>query len=207
MNVDIVVVGPIQTNCYLVEDAGETIVIDPGDDLDAIMERLAGREVREIVCTHYHWDHVSAVAGLQAKTGAPLALSEKDAVHVDGVSQMDGHDIARGYPPAQVTRRLHEGDEVRVGRIVFTVIETPGHTPGSICLYSEGERVLFAGDTLFAGGSYGRTDFADGDFDAIVSSMRGKLSRLYERTAILCGHGEPTNMRVERLLNPYLARS
>ena len=206
MNIDVVVVGPIQTNCYLVEDGGELIVIDPGDDLDLIMERLAGRAVTEIVCTHRHWDHVSAVAGLQAKTGAPFAISAADADKVDGRAEVEGHDIARGFPPAQVTRRLHEGDTVQVGRLTFSVIETPGHTPGSICLYCESERILFAGDTLFAGGRFGRTDFEDGDFDAIVASMRGKLSKLNDRCAILCGHGEPTNMRIERALNPYLAR-
>ena len=206
MNIDIVVVGPIQTNCYLVENEGELIVIDPGDDLDLIMDGIGGRVVTEIVCTHRHWDHVSAVAGLQAKTGAPFAISAADAGKVDGLAEVDGHDIARGFAPAHVTRLLHEGDTVQVGSAVFTVIETPGHTPGSICLHCASEGVLIAGDTLFAGGSYGRTDFADGDFDAIVASMRDKLSKLDDATTILCGHGEPTNMRFERMMNPYLAR-
>ena len=206
MKVTTVVVGPIQTNCYLVEDAGELIVIDPGDELDMILGALSGRTVTGIVCTHYHWDHVSALAGLAQVTGAPVALSQTDAAKVDGVAVLDGHDIARGAAPAKVTRLLHEGDEVGVGTVSFTVIEAPGHTPGSICLYSEAEHVLFAGDTLFAGGSFGRTDFADGDFPAIVHSMRDKLSLLPDETAILCGHGRPTTMRAERAANPYLAQ-
>ena len=204
MKVRTLVVGPIQENCYLIEDAGELLVVDPGDELERILAAVGQHTVCGIVCTHYHWDHVGAVAGLQATTGAGLALGALDAPRLDGVSSMEGRDIARGHAPAHVTRLLHEGDEVQVGTASFEVIDTPGHTPGGICLHCAAQALLIAGDTLFAGGSFGRTDFADGDFSALVASIHGKLSQLPDATRVLCGHGSPTTIGAERRLNPFL---
>lgn len=207
MNVQCIVVGPIQTNCYIVEHDGAVLLIDPGDELEHIVRALDGAQPSLIVCTHYHWDHVSAVAGLQQRYGIGLALSERDAEVLDGTSRMGEHDIARSYPPPHVTRRLAAGDGIEVGSRTFTVLETPGHSPGSICLYCAEEQLLFAGDTLFAGGSYGRTDFADGDFAGIVASMQRTLSKLPDDTRVLCGHGAPTSIGAERARNPYLRAS
>lgn len=204
MQVETVVVGPIQTNCYLVSDADELIVIDPGDDLGRIMGALSGRTPKLIVCTHYHWDHMSAVAGLQAKTGAPFAISAVDVPKIQGKTQMNGHDIVRGYDPASIDVLLGEGDEVAVGGAVFTVIETPGHTPGSICLHCPDQGVLIAGDTLFAGGRYGRTDFEDGSPADMRNSLKRKFASVPDDTRVLCGHEAPSVMGTERKLNPYL---
>ena len=198
------VVGPIQTNCYIAEDAGETIVIDPGDDADKILEVLDGRPVKEIVLTHCHFDHVSALSALEEATWAPAAMSAVDAPRVDGQSVDGGHDIARGHGAPHIDRLLHEGDEVSVGECTFSVIETPGHTPGSICLYCASEGVLFAGDTLFAHGGYGRTDFEGGSFHDIVASMRDKLSGLPDDTIVFSGHGPRSTMRYEKHVNEYL---
>ena len=204
MKVRTLVVGPIQENCHLIEDADELLVVDPGAEPERILAAVGEHPVRGIVCTHYHWDHVGAVAALQEATGAGLALGATDAPRLDGVSNMEGHDIAQGHEPAHVTRLLHGGDVVQVGQAAFAVIDTPGHTPGGICLHCAAQGLLIAGDTLFAGGSFGRTDFADGDFSALVASISGKLSQLPDATRVLCGHGSPTTIGAERRLNPFL---
>lgn len=204
MRVESLKVGPIQTNCYLVEDSGELVIVDPGDELASILRAVGEREIKEIWVTHYHWDHVTALAGLEARRGAPCAMSDTDAGMVDGKTRMEGHDIAQGYPAPHVDRRLHEGDRLAVGSCSFEVIETPGHSPGSVCYWCEAEGVLFSGDTLFAGGNFGRTDFADGSFEDIVGSMRDRLSKLPDETMILPGHGPRSTMKYERAHNPYL---
>lgn len=204
MKLQRVVVGPIQTNCYLLEDAGELVVIDPGDNLERILGAVGERNVSLIVATHGHWDHVGAVAGLQHETGATFAISASDAPKVDGVSRLGEHDVARGFEPMKVGRRLREGDVVNVGSVQLSVIETPGHTPGSICLYCSRQKILFAGDTLFAGGSYGRTDFEDGSFSDIVTSIRRKLARFPDDVVVCCGHGDSSTIGAERALNPLM---
>lgn len=204
MNIETCVVGPIAENCYIVEDAGEVIVIDPGDDLTRIVAELKGRPVREIVCTHGHWDHVGALSGLEGVTGAPGAMSTTDAPRVDGVSAMDGRDIARGAGAPHVDRMLADGDEVKVGDAVFTVIETPGHTPGSICLYCADKGVLFTGDTVFAGGRFGRTDFEGGSMDALVDSLGTRFVEIPGGVVVYPGHEMSSTMGRERMLNPYL---
>ena len=204
MNVETCVVGPIQTNCYIVEDSGETIVIDPGDNCARIVGKLAGRTVKEIVLTHYHWDHVSALSELEEALGAPAAMSALDAEKVDGCSRVSGHDIDRGHGAPHIDRLLREGDEVVVGSCVFEVIETPGHTPGSICLYCAGEKALFAGDTLFSGGRFGRTDFVDGSMEAMVTTLGSKFKDVSGDTVVYSGHERSSTMELERTLNPHL---
>lgn len=203
MRVETVVVGPIQTNCYLVSSDDELVVVDPGDDAALILQRMGGRKPSCIVCTHGHWDHVGAVSQLQALTGAGLTLCVHDAGRVDGVAAMGEHDIARGYGAPAVSRRLAQGDEVKVGSCTFSVIETPGHTPGSICLYCAEEQVMISGDTLFAQGSYGRTDFEGGSLASMRQSL-AKLSALPDEVAVLPGHGPSSTIGVERRLNPYM---
>lgn len=204
MKIDTCVVGPIETNCYIVEDAGETIVIDPGDQPLLIMDALAGREIKEIIVTHYHWDHLSALSALQEATGARAAMSQKDADRVDGVSRLDSFDIDRGHGAPRIDRRLSEGDEVTVGECVFKVIETPGHTPGSICLYCAEQQTLFSGDTLFADGRHGRTDFVDGSQRAMVDTLVNKFIDVSDDTRVYPGHEHSSTMARERRLNPHL---
>ena len=205
MKVETRVVGPIEENCYLVEDAGELLVIDPGDELERIVSAVARRPVRKIVLTHGHWDHIGAAAGLSAKTGARIAASKADARSIETCERESVRKSPYGMPA--VGEFLGDGDGVTVGFVSFRVIATPGHTPGSICLYSAAQKALFSGDTLFAGGRYGRTDLAGGSFEAIVESMRGKLAAIPDDVNVYCGHGKPTTMGAERALNPYLARA
>ena len=204
MKIESCTVGPIMTNCYIVEDGGEAIVIDPGDNLTRIVGALKARPVREIILTHYHWDHVSELSGLKEATGAPAAMSAADAARIEGVSRIDGHDIDRGHGAPHIDRYLADGDEVRVGECVFEVIETPGHSPGSICLYCEPEKVLFAGDTLFSGGRFGRTDFADGSMEAMKKTLGAKFANVPDDVAVYSGHERSSTMGRERKLNPYL---
>ena len=205
MRIETRVVGPIEENCYIVEDAGELLVIDPGDELERIVSAVGKRRLRSIVVTHGHWDHIGAVAGLAAKTGAPVAASALDAAAIENCQNPSVRRNPYGLP--MVGRRLEDGDCINVGYVSFSVLATPGHTSGSICLYSSAQKALFAGDTLFAGGRYGRTDLEGGSFEDIVRSMRERLAPLPDATAVYCGHGESTTIGAERARNPYLART
>lgn len=204
MDISICKVGPILTNCYIIEDDGETIVIDPGDNLTQIVAELKGRLVKEIVLTHFHWDHVTALSGLEEVTGAPAAMSETDARFVDGVSNQEGRDITQGHGAPHINRMLHEGDEVTVGSKTFKVIETPGHSHGSICLYCEDEGVLFTGDTIFAGGRFGRTDFEESSPEEMMETLQTKFVEISDEVRVFPGHEQSSVMGIERQLNPYL---
>lgn len=204
MNIETCKVGPIQTNCYIVEDGGEVLVIDPGDDLAIINGDIHARFVKEIVVTHAHWDHIGALSGLASITGAPVAMSAADAALVDGVAHQEGHDLDRAYGAPRVNRPLHEGDEVTVGSKTFTVIETPGHSEGSICLYCAEEGVLFSGDTLFSGGRFGRTDFEHGSMEQMVKTLSTKFADIPDAVVVYPGHEGASTMGRERALNPYL---
>lgn len=204
MNIETCKVGPIQTNCYIIEDDGELLVIDPGDDLTVINADVRARPVREIVVTHAHWDHIGALSGLASITGAPVAMSAADAAFVDGVARQEGHDLDRGYGAPHVNRHLHEGDELTVGSKVFTVIETPGHSEGSICLYCAEDGVLFSGDTLFSGGRFGRTDFEHGSMEKMVETLSTKFVDIPDDVIVYPGHEGASTMGRERMLNPYL---
>ena len=178
MNVETCKVGPILTNCYIVEDDGRVMVIDPGDALTMIVADIHARPVEQIVVTHAHWDHIGALSGLAEVTGAPVAMSAVDAALVDGVTSQGGHDLDRGHGAPHVDRLLHDGDKVALGSSTFTVIETPGHSEGSICLYCADAGVLFSGDTLFSDGRFGRTDFEHGSMEKICA-RKARRSRQF----------------------------
>lgn len=204
MNVETCKVGPILTNCYIVEDGGKVLVIDPGDDLTMIVADIHARPVEQIVVTHAHWDHVGSLSGLADVTGAPVAMSAADAALVDGVANQDGHDLDRGHGAPHVDRILHDGDELTLGSKVFTVIETPGHSEGSICLYCAEDGVLFSGDTLFSGGRFGRTDFEHGSMEKMIETLSTKFVDIPDDVIVYPGHEGASTMGRERALNPYL---
>lgn len=204
MKIDTVKVGPILTNCYIVESDDEVMVIDPGDGLTQIVADIKARPVKVIVVTHAHWDHVGALSGLASVTGAPIAMSAEDAKLVDGVSSQEGIDLDRGYGAPHVDILLHDGDMVTVGSDTFEVIQTPGHSEGSICLYCAKEKALFSGDTLFAGGRFGRTDFEYGSQAQMVQTLQNKFADIPDDVVVYPGHEGKSTMGQERLLNPYL---
>ena len=199
------VVTPLQTNCYAWVSAGECLVVDPGGSGAAVAEHLADVRVTCVAATHGHGDHVGGAAALCRATGAPFAIHAADAELARHAGEMS--EVGRSYDenaPA-ADRLLAEGDVIEVGTATFTVMETPGHTPGGIVLLGGGsaEGVAFVGDTLFPG-SHGRTDLTGGDERAILASLRRMAAEIAPETMLLCGHGPETSMAVELARNPFL---
>ncbi|WP_457552986.1 MBL fold metallo-hydrolase [Desulfobacula sp.] len=198
-------VGPIMANCYILgcESTKEAVVIDPGDDADQILMELAESEfnVKYLINTHGHFDHVGANKKMKEVTGAKLAIHPEDEPMLSELAQsasMFGLS-AENSPPADIL--LNDGDEITFGKITLKVMHTPGHSKGGICLYTKGH--LFSGDTLFAG-SIGRTDLPGGDYDTLISNIKEKLLPLDENTLVYTGHGPETTIGNEKRMNPFL---
>jgi hydroxyacylglutathione hydrolase len=192
------VVGPVATNVHLLADARtrEAIAIDTAiPSLDWIADELRERDwtLRLIVTTHGHWDHFGDNASVAEHTGAPIAVHPLDAARLT-----DPQPLWAPFeiPPCVPAVDLAEGGEVRFGEIGLTVLHTPGHTEGSVCLWSAGEGLLFSGDTLFAAG-WGRTDLPGGSDEQLVESLI-RLSTLEDSVRVLPGHGRETTIARER---------
>lgn len=193
MNLHRLTVGPLQTNCYLVADeSGVCAVIDPGDEPEKILAyaREHGLRICAVLLTHGHFDHVGDVRAIAQATACPVWMHEKDLTLRTAMT------VATPY----YTDLYAEGDEVAVGSLRFLVMETPGHTPGSVCLLCE--NTLFTGDTLFAG-SCGRTDLGGNAQDMRRSLAR--LAAIRENYTVCPGHGAGSTLEAERAGNPYLA--
>lgn len=200
------ITGPLQTNCWIVDDGrgGPLVVIDPAGDAATLLEMISDDTVEWVVLTHGHFDHLGAVREVLAAAGGRLAAHSADATWIttpegNGAALFGFQDTA---PP--VNRRLEEGDIVLAGDLELEVLHTPGHTPGSICLRSGLE--LFSGDTLFAG-SVGRTDFPRGDSRALSHSIGSKIAPLRDDTVVHPGHGPDTTIGRERRVNPFFPRA
>lgn len=202
------VVTPLQTNCYAYVSAGECLVVDPGGSDAQVAERLSDARVTCVAATHGHGDHVGGVAALVRATGAPFAIHAADAELARHAGEMS--EVGRSYDEnaPEPDRTLAEGDVIAVGTATFTVMETPGHTPGGVVLVGGGsaEGVAFVGDTLFPG-SHGRTDLAGGDEGTIMASLARMAAEIDPATTLLCGHGPATTMGRELRANPFLPRS
>ena len=201
MKVLSLMVGPIMTNCYLLCDevAKVCAVIDPGDEPERIEALMAttGCTPVMILLTHGHFDHCTGVAGLLEKwPDLPVYIHEADVT--DGV----GGELTFRRLDEKNQRYWHEGDTLTVGGLTLRVMETPGHSRGSVCLLVEGQHVLFAGDTLFRG-NCGRCDFPGGDYRAMLRSL-ARLGRLEGQYQVYPGHEEATDMDYERKANPYM---
>ena len=207
--IDRLVVGMIDTNCYILTSASGCVVIDPGGDFPVILEQLAGRTPDAIVLTHRHPDHLDALAALKKATGAPVYAHELDVEGIEHPETDHGPGSVFGAPEGtKVDVHLHDGDAVVAGDIALSVLFTPGHTPGGISLLLSdpaGEpAVLFSGDTLFAGG-IGRTDLEGGSYQQIVDSIRTKLAPLPDQVRVLPGHGPGSTVAAERRANPLMS--
>jgi len=200
-------VGPLQCNCTLLgdEEAGEAIVIDPGDEVARIHRRLdeLHLKLKQILITHAHIDHVGGALKLKRLTGAPILLNENDLP----LLKMMAMQAAWLGMPAPETAPPDESlaDEMTVGleRCPARVLHTPGHTQGSVCLHFAPMKMVIAGDTLFAG-SIGRTDLPGGNFNQIIESIHSRLLALPDETTVLPGHGPATTIGEERQSNPFL---
>ncbi|MEX0709581.1 MAG: MBL fold metallo-hydrolase [Chloroflexota bacterium] len=194
--------GPWQANAYLVWDgrSPDALVLDPGmGAADPLLERVAanGLKLHVIANSHGHIDHIFDNAALIAGSGAPLAIHPDDAHRLVGTNSY-GLTVARSVASID----LREGEQLRIGDLVWDVLHTPGHTEGSVCLYEERAGLLLAGDVLFAG-TYGRTDLAGGDDAAMVHSLARLARQIPASVRVLPGHGPETTM--EREL-PWLQR-
>ncbi len=212
---EILPVGWLQCNCSIVGDpkTREAIVIDPGDEVERILEIITrhGLKVQVILNTHAHIDHVGGLQKVQQATGAPVLMHADDLELYRRLDKQAAWIGLRVPAMAEVDGLLKEGDAVRWGRYVARVLHTPGHTQGSVCLYLPADSLpqeaeqgkLFAGDTLFAG-SIGRTDLWGGSFDDIMRSLHSKLMALPDETLVYPGHGPATTIGEERETNPFL---
>jgi glyoxylase-like metal-dependent hydrolase (beta-lactamase superfamily II) len=212
-------VGLLQCNCCIIGDptTREAVVIDPGDEVERILD-LIGRyklQVKAIVSTHAHIDHVGGLAKLYQYTAAPVMMHSDDLPLYRGMEAQAAFLGMRPPELVEVHQLLREGDVLQWGGFLANVIHTPGHTPGSVSLYlpkrdGNGKDAsnftqpqLFAGDTLFAG-SIGRTDLWGGSYEQILESLKGKLLQLPDTTVVHPGHGHSTTIGHERETNPFL---
>ena len=200
-------VGPLQCNCTILgdEEAREAIVIDPGDEISRIHSRLTelGLKLKQILITHAHIDHVGGALKLKRLTGAPILMNEDDLTML---SMMDVQAGWLGIPTPEIASPdavLTDGLKVGLDRYSAQVLHTPGHTQGSVCLHFAPLKMVFAGDTLFAG-SIGRTDLPGGNSRQILDSIRTSLLTLPEETRVVPGHGPDTTIGQERETNPFL---
>ncbi|MDQ4064973.1 MAG: MBL fold metallo-hydrolase [Actinomycetota bacterium] len=202
-------VGPLACNCYVVGDpiAKQAIVIDPGGDADEIAEAVAARglTITAIVATHAHFDHIIGAHRLRELTGAPFHMHPSDAPLLPWMQESGrlflGVDLP---PPPEIDTPATEGDSLSAGAATFHVLHTPGHSPGSISLSTDG--ALFSGDTLFAG-SIGRTDLPGGDTNALLAAVRAKLYVFDEDVPVYPGHGPATTIGREKATNPFVRAS
>ena len=198
-------VGPLATNCYILKSGVELAIIDPGGDAELILEKVRelGGTVKYVIDTHGHIDHIAANREVIEATGAELLIHELDARRLAApdrnLSSLMGMKLTSPAP----SRLLKEGDKVTVGEEEMTVLLTPGHTPGGICLLAS--EYAFTGDTLFVD-SIGRTDFPGGSDERMRESL-DKLQRVLRKdTVIYPGHGEPGRFGRALLVNPFLGK-
>ena len=199
-------VGPLQCNAYLLgcPRTKEGLIIDPGGDEELLLARVRalGLEIKALVHTHTHLDHVDATRRLAEELGAPILIHEDD----HPLYQLLGEQrklfgLAPGEDPRGIDKFLEDGEEVKAGDLRLKVIHTPGHTMGSICLTLEDR--LFSGDTLFQG-SIGRTDLGGTSPTELVRMVKDRLYHLDDDTEVRPGHGESTTMGIEKQTNPFL---
>ncbi|MBR5543135.1 MAG: MBL fold metallo-hydrolase [Oscillospiraceae bacterium] len=206
MTVETLPVGYLGTNCYIVHDGKAAVVIDPGDDVEKILETVRGLSlsVKYIFLTHAHFDHTLAAAGTAEMTGAVICAASGEFARLSDpvLSGSESFPFAK-FIPLSVEFELSEKTSLKVGELSFEFIETPGHTEGSICIVC-GD-TIFAGDTLFYG-SCGRCDLPGGNFEDMMKSLK-KLYELPGDFKVLPGHGEATTLSRERRYNPYMAEA
>ena len=200
------VVGSLSANCYIVgsENTGEGLVIDPGGNARDIIEAIddSRLNIKTIVLTHGHSDHIAALYDIQDRTGAEVAIHTEDADFLHGrgsFSSMFGISYKTPHPP---DRLLHDEDIIDAGGLRFSVLHTPGHTPGSICLLADDK--VFTGDTLLYRG-IGTTLMPGSSRRQLIDSIHARLMVLPDETRIYPGHGRETTIGVERKNNPYIS--
>lgn len=197
------VVGQLQENCFILFDENkDAFIVDPGASSENIIEAIEKNSlnIKYILLTHGHFDHVGAVASLAKKFKAPVYLSKKDRKFLETPAEVRVSSFGMEIEAADVDVFVNDNDEIPFSEGLIKVIETPGHTLGSVCYLFN--NYLFAGDTLF-NGSIGRTDFPESDHSLMIESLK-KLKELDDEIYVLSGHGPESQMSYEKISNPYL---
>ena len=201
------VVGQLQTNCYIIQSQKEALIVDPGAEPERIVRFTndLGLVPSRIIATHSHFDHVLGVDKLRSSFKIPFQIHRNDLPILESmqarVRQFMGFDVP---PPPKVDSFLQDGDIVRFGGDTIRVVHTPGHSPGSISL--QGNTYVLTGDALF-NQSIGRTDLPGGDLEILLSSIRKRLFTLADETVVYPGHGPETSIGDERLANPFVGET
>jgi glyoxylase-like metal-dependent hydrolase (beta-lactamase superfamily II) len=204
---EILIVGPLRCNCSILGDETslEAIVVDPGDDIPTILSVLDKHNltVKQIVITHAHIDHIAGAQRLKRVTGAPILYNENDLPLVEMMEMQAGW---LGIPTPEVLPpddTLDDGKRIAIIGLTGSILHTPGHTQGSVCLYLPNQSLLLAGDTLFAG-SVGRTDLPGGNARQLIASINNRLLTLPDDVTVIPGHGPKTSIAEEKETNPFL---
>ncbi|NDJ55263.1 MAG: MBL fold metallo-hydrolase [Chloroflexi bacterium] len=206
MEIERIVVSPVEANCYVVvcPETREAAVIDPGWPDTRILWAIEDHEaqVKIILNTHAHWDHIGGNAELKRLTNAPIALHQADMLllKMKGGAPLMGFDIEASPKP---DLWLEHGQTVSVGRLNLEVLYTPGHAPGHVAFFEATQGVVFSGDALFRG-SIGRTDLPGGKFETLQASIREQLNTLPHEVLVYCGHGPETTIGEEKRHNPFV---
>ncbi|HNS05834.1 MAG TPA: MBL fold metallo-hydrolase [Candidatus Saccharicenans sp.] len=205
MSYQLVIVGPLETNCYLFfcSQTRECAVIDPGAEAEKIFEAISSLDLKPIIIlnTHGHVDHTGANLDLKERYQIPIALHPGDLPLLEEYLQLELGLMLGARPAPAPDHLLADGEKIAVGESFLQVIHSPGHSPGSVCFYTD--RLLFAGDTLFSGG-VGRTDLPGGSWKDLAHSLKARVMTLPDETVVLPGHGPKTTIGEERESNPYL---
>ena len=204
MEIKTLKVGDLRTNCYLVSEGGEGLVIDPGAEPEKIIKEIGDLKIKAIILTHGHYDHVTSAFSLKEKLGAPIMIGEKDESLMVLSTGKRADKLLKDKDkfvicPASLLQKYNVlRDPALRDNLSFVIIETPGHTPGGISLYNEKEKVVFTGDTLFAG-DWGRTDLP-GSSEAEMQLSLQELLKLPPETKVYPGHGQATTIGDEKNL-------
>ena len=196
-NIDII------TNAYIVSDENrkEGAIIDPGGEANKIIEMIEALDIKikYIILTHCHIDHIGALKEIKEYTKATILMSRKGSEEINNTDMNLSRYFGQEITGIDIDARIDEDDLIHIGDLEFKVINTPGHTIDSICLYCEKEKLLFSGDTMFAG-TWGRTDLPSGNMEEIMNSINEKILILPEETMVYPGHDRPTTVGDEKVI-------
>jgi glyoxylase-like metal-dependent hydrolase (beta-lactamase superfamily II) len=207
VHINTIVVGRLETNCYILESSGEAVIVDPGDESERILRFIKAINVipTRIVATHTHFDHVLGVDGVRKATKTPFMIHPDDLPMLQSmqsrVRQFMGFEV---QPPPKVDGYLKGGDFLKLGGETIRVLHTPGHSPGSLSLSGNG--YVLTGDALF-NQSIGRTDLPGGDLKTLMHSIKEQLFKLDDDTIVYPGHGPETTIGDEKLANPFVGKA
>jgi len=206
VEIDTLELGPLGTNCYILYDkeSGEAVVIDPADDAERIWQGIVGKglELKRILLTHAHFDHIGGVAELKEKSGADICIHSDDAQMLINPERNFSLYTGRIVRCPEANIFIDDGDSFMIGGFTIKMVHTPGHTPGGMSFLGDG--FVIVGDTLFRG-SIGRTDLPGSSFELLIDSIKKKLMILDDEVRVLPGHGPETTIGQEREENPFLA--